>query len=507
MKKIFMQEWMAGRPYRQADVADQYYLGIANQLAVITKKHITDSVVGDHQHRLIGGYLSAWFEDVICGIGIWKAFTSECQHRYGYYVPFYPTGSDYYTDEVNVQDIRFLLWHYLQTVCRDEKVINPEDAHIEKAADEIYALLSAQYETAPENESLQNAFFGHAFGKDDFYRYREFLEWYHFNSYLNCENRSEFQQLFSDALAEREQENRQLDEHEMFLLRFGILSEVEFHGRLNALSLTSPEWLARIGVGHAETEAWTTLRVNDHPYFLYVKKDDEYVYVKDLVAGSDELLPVKRISFDPAQVEQWADGQQVFHTTLVQYMGEWYQCGVLLVAHVSDAVMAEVENFQSAAFHTHEKADYEKFMQASGGKRFIFCKTLQEVEDFFTQKIGVSLNEKGDHPVVDEKTGAVLMASPISGIHLQMVLSECIKSPDNTLYDEASARKNAMSLMVSPNVIPYDLSCALLDAGMLDDALMNSRKGEQYGADLLHRNARFLTDYYFSACREKDYQV
>ena len=37
---------------------------------------------------------------------------------------------------------------------------------------------------------------------------------------------------------------------------------------------------------------------------------------------------------------------------------------------------------------------------------------------------------------------------------------------------------------------------------MLEDALFNSRKGEQYGAELVQRYGAFLTDYYFQQHQE-----
>ena len=58
--------------------------------------------------------MAAYFEDVISGMGIWRAFILTHKELYGKYLPFYTPDDHYYDDEVNLEDVRFLLWHYTQ---------------------------------------------------------------------------------------------------------------------------------------------------------------------------------------------------------------------------------------------------------------------------------------------------------------------------------------------------------------------------------------------------------
>ena len=147
---------------------------------------------------------------------------------------------------------------------------------------------------------------------------------------------------------------------------------------------------------------------------------------------------------------------------------------------------------------------FDEFMKASGGKQFVFCKSEEEVQDFLSQKLGYKEKEGIELPKMDATHGLVLMVSPHTGIHVQMQLCECISSPDNTFYDAEAAKKQAAMFILNPNVIPYDLSCALQDADMLPDACLNSALGEEHGRETMKRNARFFTDYFFEKCREKD---
>lgn len=112
-------------------------------------------------------------------------------------------------------------------------------------------------------------------------------------------------------------------------------------------------------------------------------------------------------------------------------------------------------------------------------------------------------------PKMDATHGLVLMVSPHTGIHVQMQLCECISSPDNTFYDAEAAKKQAAMFILNPNVIPYDLSCALQDADMLSDACLNSALGEEHGRETMKRNARFFTDYFFENAERRivDYSI
>ena len=43
-----------------------------------------------------------------------QAFILTHKELYGKYLPFYTPDDHYYDDEVNLEDVRFLLWHYTQ---------------------------------------------------------------------------------------------------------------------------------------------------------------------------------------------------------------------------------------------------------------------------------------------------------------------------------------------------------------------------------------------------------
>ena len=123
MKKIYPKEWLKYHPYKQTDSVDGYYTNVANGIYnILDHSPISEAFEIDSDLHRTSLCLAAWFEDVISQTGIWQTFTAECKKKYGTYLPFYPIGDDYYPDEVNIEDVRFLLWHHTQFLHRGKRI-------------------------------------------------------------------------------------------------------------------------------------------------------------------------------------------------------------------------------------------------------------------------------------------------------------------------------------------------------------------------------------------------
>lgn len=502
MKKIYVKEWMLFQPYERQDEVDTYYVNVANHIAGCLK----DFVGGRYPEHSVHGiaiYLTLWFQDVISQTGIWQAFSEECRKRYGCLVPFMTPEKekDYYPGEVNPEDLQFLLWHYLQ--CMEKQaggVLNPENPAFEELANQIYDYLSEEFQVAPENERLHAMLYGEAFGENDYMRYRSVLEWFHFCSYVGFENRGEYQRVV-DTVARMGQN---VNPH---ILSYDVKQNILFEGRKNLLSLTSVEWLALVGKSHPETALWAEVKALPQEMYLYEGEDEKFLFVKDLSKKEGEQLSIRKDSLNMDSLKARKEGVTILSCRLVQYGGAWWQDGMLVVSDLQEKVKEEIE--QRIAAREGIKKTFDEFMKASGGKQFVFCKSEEEVQDFLSQKLGYKEKEGIELPKMDATHGLVLMVSPHTGIHVQMQLCECISSPDNTFYDAEAAKKQAAMFILNPNVIPYDLSCALQDADTLPDACLNSALGEEHGRETMKRNARFFTDYFFENVERRivDYSI
>ena len=500
MKKIYVKEWMSFQPYTRQDEVDCYYVGVANHIASLLQDLAGKKRYPEYSVRGVAIYLTLWFQDVISRTGIWQAFSEECRKRYGCLVPFMTPEKekDYYSGEVNPEDLQFLLWHYFQTLEKQmDRVMNPENPVFEELAYRIYDYLFEEFQVAPENERLHAVLYGEAFEENDYMRYRSVLEWFHFCSYVGFENRNEYRETVEKVSQMDFGQNIDLN-----ILAYDIKQNALFEGRKNLLSLTSAEWLALIGKSHPETALWAEVKALPQEMYLYEGEDEKFLFVKDLSKKEGEQLSIRKDSLNMDSLKARKEGVTILSCRLVQYGGAWWQDGMLVVSDLQEKVKEEIE--QRIAAREGIKKTFDEFMKASGGKQFVFCKSEEEVQDFLSQKLGYKEKEGIELPKMDATHGLVLMVSPHTGIHVQMQLCECISSPDNTFYDAEAAKKQAAMFILNPNVIPYDLSCALQDADMLPDACLNSALGEEHGRETMKRNARFFTDYFFEKCREKD---
>ena len=501
MKKIYPKKWLELHPYKQTNSVDQYYVGIANEIHKrLYSSTIADAFEEEENIRYTSLCLAAWFEDVISQTGIWQAFTAECRKRYGAYLPFYPIKGDYFLDEINLEDIRFLLWHHIQYLCRGISAINPENPGIEQTAQEIYGLLAEEYETAPENERMQEFLYHSAMGEEDFFHYREILDWFHYQCYFNIENvaqcRDEAERLLDDEKITPEMAET---------LIYATRTSLTFKGRRNLLSLTSPEWLALIGKAHPEHQLWGKVKVRKNSCYLLEKEDDRYLYVKDLCSEDEGEFKITKKSLNLSAIRSREVGKSTLICELIYFGNAWWQCGMLLENKYNQKMAEYVDDLTKQKEKTNEKAAFHDFIKASGGKSFVFCQSQEEISDFLLNKMDYNLKEGLDIPRINTENGAMLMANPHTGLHIQFKLCECIKSPDNPNYNKEEAEKNAIMFIVNPDIIPYQLSCILQDEGMLPDAYLNSLQRKEYGQEFIRKNAHFLTDYFHYRCREKDF--
>ena len=501
MTKIYPKKWLELHPYKQTNSVDQYYVGIANEIHKrLYSSTIADAFEEEENIRYTSLCLAAWFEDVISQTGIWQAFTAECRKRYGAYLPFYPIKGDYFPDEINLEDIRFLLWHHIQYLCRGISAINPENPGIEQTAQEIYGLLAEEYETAPENERMQEFLYHSAMGEEDFFHYREILDWFHYQCYFNIENvaqcRDEAERLLDDEKITPEMAET---------LIYATRTSLTFKGRRNLLSLTSPEWLALIGKAHPEHQLWGKVKVRKNSCYLLEKEDDRYLYVKDLCSEDEGEFKITKKSLNLSAIRSREVGKSTLICELIYFGNTWWQCGMLLENKYNQKMAEYVDDLTKQKEKTNEKAAFHDFIKASGGKSFVFCQSQEEISDFLLNKMDYNLKEGLDIPRINTENGAMLMANPHTGLHIQFKLCECIKSPDNPNYNKEEAEKNAIMFIVNPDIIPYQLSCILQDEGMLPDAYLNSLQRKEYGQEFIRKNAHFLTDYFHYRCREKDF--
>lgn len=244
--KIYPKEWLHLHPYKQSDPTDLYYTNIANRIYnILEETHLANSFEKDEVTQ-ISIRMAAYFEDVISGLNIWRSFITEHKAMYGKYLPFYTPDDHYYDDEVNYEDIRFLLWHYTQQYHGERKgtFVSPDNAANGDTASLIYRMFCDEWTTAPENERMQQLFAPET-RYEDADKYNELLYWFHYQCYLFTDSHQKLTNAIKEYW-EMASEKKQ----EFILFAHDTMAHIS---RSAFLAYTSPKWLSLIlPAGHPD---------------------------------------------------------------------------------------------------------------------------------------------------------------------------------------------------------------------------------------------------------------
>lgn len=153
---IFMKQWLAANKRTRILSGDQWYLDFAAKILPIVKQ--SPLFEGDDNAQKNAAIsLCVYFQDVIARTGGWKIFSDTYHSLYNTYLPFYQLSDSYIPDEINPEDIAFVLWALKSHPALNEPdeyaLHNPHDKSLSALAQEIYKLMDENFEEAPINET------------------------------------------------------------------------------------------------------------------------------------------------------------------------------------------------------------------------------------------------------------------------------------------------------------------------------------------------------------------
>lgn len=489
---------MTLHPFSKSGETDLYYTNLADKVCAI----IEDSEYGKllrNKGDLI--YLSlcvtSWFEDVISQLGIWKAFTIECKQRYGTYIPFYDTDGTYTQDEINLADVKFLLWHHVQHIYFDNEFIYPNTDGLEETAEKIYELFDKEYETAPENENLRRLLCTDEVTENDFYQYRDLLKWFHYGCYFNLGNNKILRQSIENAAHEAHNQT------ELNLITYDIQNELVSVSRSNLLSLTTPEWMARIASLHPARKIWAESECKPVSYYTIEREDESYIYMKDLLTG-EKGIKVNKLSVQMEHIDKLIENKSIATAVLFRYGSSWWLNGILSAVDNKKDTKEMIAKEKAKRKYTDEKAIYDRFKEANGGKWYAFFKDREALLQFLNNDMGFANMTMESLPEIKEVGDTILAcATPHCGMRMLFGMAPCIKSDDNPLYDEATAKKYAQNFLFNEENIPYEVATLFNEKGMLPDATAENEADPKL-RNMLDANRQFIIDYNLHGRRDTD---
>ena len=495
-RKLFTKDWLSLHPYKTSDDVDLFYTKLANKIYQEQEDTCFNELFDDDEDaKHLALCIAAYFEDVISGLGIWRAFTTECKRRYGVFVPFYTEYDKdaYYQDEINVSDIMFLLWHHFQQSIYEKEALPPLFGSMQHTAIGIYMILEAEYENAPENGRLYDYLCCSETDENHFYDYRNVLEWFHYFCYFNVGNKKRFEKEFNKKAILDEQAN---------IMLYSTRIESLMNSRHNLLALSSAEWLAKICEQHPAHKLWTDIDYRGGTFFTVTKEDKQFIYVKDLFR--DDTLKVNKNSIQIDDFRDFLNGSSVMVTNVFKFGNAWWQNGALLPYPLDEKTQEVINEEKDRKQHKQELLNYEIVKKAGYAHKLAFLKDDNELLALY-KKAGYKIAKGFTNPQPNAKA-IILSGSPYTGNQLTYELAHCICDKGNPFYDSVKAEKDAFDIISGCiNAFPYETVCLLIDHHMIPDANVFGKSfPKDEGIRITQENLQFLADYHLRGRRDKD---
>lgn len=475
-QKIYIKDWLTLKPYRTPGNADIYYLKLSNLvLEAIQKDDDTRSIVQFLNHQgqsALSCFMTAYFEDLITGTNLWNTFVKTHQEFYGKPLPLFEN-KEYFQGEINVNDLSFLIWYFLNTIQR-QHLIAPQNEFIPRIAEEVYQIFDREWAVAPENEVLKS-YYLIAEEKTDYYEARKLMGTILFNSYL----------FFPDAGLELRKSELELAKQNGNRPYFQqMLSENQdryLHGlKTRLLGLSANEWAARIiGKRHPLYPSYLSLSPRIHSYFFYKGQDEDYLFLEHIATGKKFNLIKK--SFDYSNQLNKVD--TIISIGLVRWMEEWWFSGTYSVQPLNaELVAAEKDSPQAkaqVAFLDEGKKESEKllkqqlksFNEFTGGEPIVFLPS-ENINPFFEKLIKFqndtlqlkkdersTLKTAGEEGLFDvekpqeNKTNniATIFFNPHTGPEIAYAVESAFPLSNNPFYKEAHSNEHTLRLLILEN--------------------------------------------------------
>lgn len=182
--EISVKDYMERQPGApRVHETDQFYLWIALRLAKLWDESPWLRELDDAVRRDVVLAVTGYYQDVVADGGLWRSFTRLHYSRNGSILPHYSPGENYVEFELNVEDVRYVMWW---TIAGEEgsDALDPHDEELEALALVFHMLLDEEYESAPVPRQFCIASEVDLDDPEDARRIYDYAYWLYWRSFL-----------------------------------------------------------------------------------------------------------------------------------------------------------------------------------------------------------------------------------------------------------------------------------------------------------------------------------
>ena len=221
---------------------DQFYLWIALRLGKLWDESPWLRQLDDDVRRDVVLAVTGYYQDVVADGGLWRSFTRLHSERHDSPVPHYGRREDYVDYELNVDDVRFVIWWTIAGE-RGAEVLDPHDAGLEALATAFFMLLDEEYEDAPVPKQFNIAAEVDLDDPQDAQRIYDYAYWLYWRSFLL---RPSSQAVMEQAMPEAHAIIAQVGERDARPLLQELNERLMSSEPAGPIPLTTAQWLRLI---------------------------------------------------------------------------------------------------------------------------------------------------------------------------------------------------------------------------------------------------------------------
>lgn len=473
--RIYIANWLEFKPYAKQVKTDNYYLKICNNVNKILYSNKYNANLEEYLENdeldWLSCFLTSYFEDIISGTNIWNTFVSEHKKLYNKQLPFYNL-DEYYEKEINPQDIKFLLWYFINTL-HDDLIITPIDTLFEDLANDVMEVFENEWEYAPENEYLKSLYEIDE-NETDFYIIRNQLEIVLIKSYLFFPDTTlRLRELYNAGV----EKSRVHDETKMYLYE-ALNMAIHFNTKL--LSYNAKEWYAAI-LGNESKLAKDILNISPkiQGHFLY-KGSDEYNIIIEHINTGRQFNVTKKSFHEDFSIQKI---DEILKMNIIRWKDEWWFTGLLAGANYDQEFVEKEKNEPKdktiVDIFENKKAKTQKVLQLylsifkdfTGGKQIVFM-TSDKINEFGREYIkyynkrivsSLTLRKKKKQEIseknfermnsidadFDPPVPTVVFFNVERGVEFAIEVNSAFPDDDNPYYNSDNSTEDIMELLKS----------------------------------------------------------
>lgn len=509
--KILGKDWLRYHPYSNPTFIDNYYITLCNKvLKIIQETEISDFIDTAKEEKELACVLVSYFEDIISETHLFSAFTRRHKKMYGKELPFYEIPDEYYSDEINLQDIFFLIWYNI-SVNNEEIFIDPFFENCQEFNDavlEIYNLFDSEFEKAPQNENLQN--FLQLPANSDVKTIREKLSFIACDSFLY---NTIFTVFFEEVLDEYRENDTIVFDKQRELESYDRKIKFIFNECMPLLAMRANEYYAEmLGEEHPEYQFIKNISKRIFGSFLLRKIESDGFLVEHLT--SKKQLRISN-EFTSLQIDKLVENETVLSIGLVEWKNNiWQNQGGCLVSTLEK--MKEIGVSEHIFDDENKKKEFtykfeKTFLEITKGKHIVYFRGKQALAEFYLKlmrkqaKIAkpkitdkeldelykdTITNIKKDLPFENDETIGIFF-NPNSGIEFYRGIVSCMPDKYNPYYaDEIFDLCDLVTIETfSPEFVNY-----IIDNKLINLSVKDYKNPDLY--NIMMKNLDFLLRFY-----------